>query len=813
MLQNFVVAKTRRGAQFVVCLAAVGLILGSGALLAQADYPAKSGLEIPSKRFGVDLGVRVIPLSMDPVDNQALLAEDEYDIVNNAAGKLRTGIIRPLMHIGLSDPVTLDVVPEGNLWTAAFVSPPAEGTRLHFTGFDLPAGAELWVYDPAYPEYAQGPFEGDGPWDNGDFWATIFVGETVYVECFVPTEADKPAYFVVEDLLHMYRPLGPLPGGDPGGREGWCHNDVMCYSAWNPLRNATARIDMLGSSCSATLLDTVIHDETPYLLTAEHCIGNASEANAVVVTWFWQNNYCNGTTPNFYALPKSNGSELLYANPGEGGNDVSLVLIRGVLPGGLTWAEWTTEYVPFYSDVACIHHPQGSHKRISWGETMMHPFGDPARYYGVEWYSGTIEPGTSGSGMYLTSNQKLIGVASHTADPTNCTYPEGPSGSGKFVVSYSAIAALLQAGSDDALEENDTCATARLTSSGTYPNLVVKSTDEDWYKFYLEANGDVNVSLSFTDSHGDIDMRLYRGCSGPQVAYAISNTNNESLSYTNTGSAAYFQLHVYLDDDTRNTYSMILDVECGLPDPPTGVAATTTLCDRIQVSWNLSSGATGYSIWRNTENFTSTATQIGTASGSPYDDMTADPGIVYYYWVKAGNICGDSGFSMSAPGIRATAPSPPTNLGASDGTYPDMVRVTWSAAGGATGGEIWGNTVNNTRGASLIGTDNVSPYDDTTASPGVIYYYWAKATNDCGTSGFSNGDSGYAEGSGYPLGDLNCDGMLDAFDIDPFVLALTDPAGYAAAFPNCDIMLADCNQDGVVDAFDIDPFVELLIGP
>ena len=64
----------------------------------------------------------------------------------------------------------------------------------------------------------------------------------------------------------------------------------------------------------------------------------------------------------------------------------------------------------------------------------------------------------------------------------------------------------------------------------------------------------------------------------------------------------------------------------------------------------------------------------------------------------------------------------------------------------------------------------------------------------------------------FQLGDLNCDGAVNAFDIDPFVLALTDPAGYAAAWPDCDIMLADCNGDGVVNAFDIDPFVELLTG-
>ena len=64
----------------------------------------------------------------------------------------------------------------------------------------------------------------------------------------------------------------------------------------------------------------------------------------------------------------------------------------------------------------------------------------------------------------------------------------------------------------------------------------------------------------------------------------------------------------------------------------------------------------------------------------------------------------------------------------------------------------------------------------------------------------------------FPLGDLNCDGTLNNFDIDPFVLALTDAPGYAAAYPECDVMLADMNEDGSVNNFDIDPFVALLTG-
>ena len=62
----------------------------------------------------------------------------------------------------------------------------------------------------------------------------------------------------------------------------------------------------------------------------------------------------------------------------------------------------------------------------------------------------------------------------------------------------------------------------------------------------------------------------------------------------------------------------------------------------------------------------------------------------------------------------------------------------------------------------------------------------------------------------FPVGDLNCDGLVNSFDIDPFVLAVTDSAAYAAAYPACDYMLGDINGDGLVNSFDIDPFVVLL---
>ncbi len=81
-----------------------------------------------------------------------------------------------------------------------------------------------------------------------------------------------------------------------------------------------------------------------------------------------------------------------------------------------------------------------------------------------------------------------------------------------------------------------------------------------------------------------------------------------------------------------------------------------------------------------------------------------------------------------------------------------------------------------------------------------------------GTSGSLTVDNLILELREFVVGDVNCDGSIDFFDIDPFVMAITDPTGYAAAYPDCDLLSADCNGDGLVDFFDIDPFVGLITG-
>jgi hypothetical protein len=60
------------------------------------------------------------------------------------------------------------------------------------------------------------------------------------------------------------------------------------------------------------------------------------------------------------------------------------------------------------------------------------------------------------------------------------------------------------------------------------------------------------------------------------------------------------------------------------------------------------------------------------------------------------------------------------------------------------------------------------------------------------------------------LGDMDCDGDVDFFDIDPFVAKLGCPGAGASCDDACPWQNGDVDQDGDVDFFDIDPFVGRL---
>jgi hypothetical protein len=233
----------------------------------------------------------------------------------------------------------------------------------------------------------------------------------------------------------------------------------------------------------------------------------------------------------------------------------------------VTWSGWSTSSFSNGTDLVGIHHPGGQRKKVSFGDRVTYPFGGGGStfYWAASWALGTIEGGSSGSGLYRASNQLLVGVCSHSEVPLGCANPDGPSGYGKFSWFYdnvSGVDTLLEEGSDDGFEPNDTCLQAAAPSVGSHADLIVKSTSQDWYAFDLANCERLTASIDHTNAWGDIDLEIVDGCGGAVLSSSTGTQNQKSVVWNNeTGAPAQVFVRVFLgngDDDTRNEYDLTI---------------------------------------------------------------------------------------------------------------------------------------------------------------------------------------------------------------------------------------------------------------
>lgn len=742
----------RFGIRRTACFAAA-VMLAAPAAWAQTGRsaaPAAQTFVLRDPR-GVSLGKPAAPPSVEhgyafdvvpeiysePIDLDAIRREDEERARVDKVLRYGVGLdLRVLPEHG-----AWLALPDGGLaWAADVVASGAYGVRVHLVGLELPVGALAAVYDPAGASPRVWRYEERGPLGDGTVWVPTLFNERVRVEVYVPADAAKeggPIGFEVDGIQHVYRD----PAQASWENEGNCHNDVTCYPDWADTARACAGIGVVNSNalyCSGQMLNTVINDQTPYWLTAAHCLNSNSEASSAEIYWLYQTAECNGSPPALSSVPQSSPCTLVKTGSS---SDYTLLMVEGTIPSGLAWAGWTSATVPNGTASACIHHPDGAYKRISFGTKSSTTNCGGANHVRMNWTDGPTEPGSSGSGAFRGDTQQLFGQLhcgpSACGNETNDDY-------GDFTKTYPNISSYLDGGSDDTLEDNDSCATALALSPGSYSNLIVKSTDEDWYRITLINGQQLTASLTFTHANGDIDAELFDACGGSPVASNHGNQNNLTLTYTNNAATADFLLRVYLDADTRNGYSMTISLSCSTPVAPYGLSATDgSYCNRVTVAWSAGAGDSSFSVWRNTTSNSGSAVQIATTASTTYDDLSAAPGTTYWYWVKGLNACGNSsGFSNGDSGFVPAAPGAPAGVSASDATYCDKVRISWNSVAGATGYQVWRNTVNNSATAAQIATDNASPYDDASAATGATYFYWVKATNACSAGPFSSSDGG-----------------------------------------------------------------------
>jgi len=459
--------RSKSFAASVFALAGLCLLLFTPRISAQTA----PGLQAPEKRTsGSDASSQVKAargetplvrkydyLKADPSKIKRLAALSASEMPKVSTDKIpRIGVVRSLDRLfnPLSNGKLYRVV-EGDVRVMEVVSEKALYTRVHFRGMSLPVGARVFVYSLKNADEFYGPYEGRGPSEDGTFWTPPMAGEGVVIEYFTPSGQAEGARtpFKVSDISHIFTDVASPEAGS-------CNVEVPAQ--WANLAKSVGLLDFITGNnealCTGTLLNDQASDQIPYLLTANHCISTQAEAQSLRVYW----NYNSGDSPP-PLTPFTDGASLLVTGTR---SDFTFVRLTGALPGGLFFSGWNASAVPVATSVTGIHHPDGSHKRISFGTTNANctpglplPF-LCSDFTHVGWSSGVTEPGSSGSGLWTgpADNPQLVGTLTGGTD--SCSNPTGNVEYGSFSVSYPNIASFL-AGSD--------CVTALNPTSQNFP--------------------------------------------------------------------------------------------------------------------------------------------------------------------------------------------------------------------------------------------------------------------------------------------------------------------------------------------------------
>jgi hypothetical protein len=182
-----------------------------------------------------------------------------------------------------------------------------------------------------------------------------------------------------------------------------------------------------------------------------------------------------------------------------------------------------------------------------------------------------------------------------------------------------------------------------------------------------------------------------------------------------------------------------------IPSVPTGVTATTQSSSSISVSWSAVSGATSYKVYYEIGS-SSTKNLADEVTGTSYTHTSLTASTTYYYYIKAVNGAGESGYSSfdsattsssGGGGGGNTIPSTPTGVTATPSS--SGITISWTAVTGATSYKVYApNDPGYSSNFELLDTVTTNSYFDDYPLAGETWYYKVSAVNSAGESAQSS---------------------------------------------------------------------------
>lgn len=194
-------------------------------------------------------------------------------------------------------------------------------------------------------------------------WSPSILGDTIFIE--VMTDSATPPELVIDEISCGFKSVVQKEVNTLAAD---CYLDPNCYSEYNQEKNAVGAMifedGQYSYACTGSLIMDASGSFTPWFFSANHCINAPETAASLEVSFFYYTNGCEGSVPNYYDLPYTDGSELMAHSPE---SDFSLMRLDEDPPAGTTFLGWTLEEPDVDDDVSVLHHPNGEYMRLSFG--------------------------------------------------------------------------------------------------------------------------------------------------------------------------------------------------------------------------------------------------------------------------------------------------------------------------------------------------------------------------------------------------------------------------------------------------------------
>ncbi len=169
------------------------------------------------------------------------------------------------------------------------------------------------------------------------------------------------------------------------------------------------------------------------------------------------------------------------------------------------------------------------------------------------------------------------------------------------------------------------------------------------------------------------------------------------------------------------------------PSVPQGISTISISTEQINLIWNDLTNETSYTLFRNTVNDSTNATNVKgfLANNTNHNDTALSPDTTYYYWVKAYNGNGGSDYSTVESNKTMPLPLPGTPVLNSTILSANDVVLSWAIVSNTTGYKIMTNGV-----ANLAATlsSNITSWTAHNGALNTTNTYYIIATNYVGSS-------------------------------------------------------------------------------